>query len=72
MTAIETVWERLKMSARDYATQGVRPSSRHAEAMVSQFIRQADVDPIPPPEIVELYAREMLQMIDDFMDKSRR
>jgi hypothetical protein len=64
MTSIESVWERIKAQANDFADKGAKPSERHAYALITQILREEHVMPWPPEGTIEFYAREMLAMID--------
>jgi hypothetical protein len=69
MTSIESVWDRMKTQASDFAQKGAKPSERHAYALVTQMLREEHVIPWPPEGTIEFYAREMLVMIDNARGK---
>ena len=62
MTSVEIVWGHLKEAARDYASRDSQPSFEQAYALVKRLIREARVSPEPPPYVVEMYARELMEM----------
>lgn len=64
MSAIDAVWARMKTTAREYAEQGVRPSTIQAQGIVSQLMRENKVSPWPPAGVIEYFASEMISMID--------
>lgn len=64
MSAIDAVWAHMKLTAREYAGQGVRPSPIQAQGIVSQLMRENKVSPWPPPGVIEYFASEMIAMID--------
>lgn len=63
MTAIDTVWARMKTSAQDYAAEG-RLSDVRLQALVIQFMYEAKVNPWPPSGVIEFFASEMRSMIE--------
>jgi hypothetical protein len=66
---IPVVWEQLKAEARRYASDGKQlPSSDEARVLVSGLFREAHVSPTPPQEVVDMYAREFIAMIDAASD----
>lgn len=64
MNPVDAVWARMKSSAARFAEQGVSVSRSHAQMLVKQFIREAGVDPWPPPGVIEFFVNELLQMVD--------
>lgn len=64
MTSIEQVWEQLKGIAREYAERGSTPSLREAESVVGRLVRDLRVSPYPPPDVMEMYAHELIAMVD--------
>ena len=64
MSAIDAVWAHMKITARQYAAQGARPSPSQAQGIVSQLMRENRVSPWPPPGVIEYFASEMISMIE--------
>jgi hypothetical protein len=65
---IAIVWEQMKARARQCAAEGGLPTSDDAKVLVSQLFREARVNPTPPQEVVDMYAREFIAMIDSARD----
>jgi hypothetical protein len=63
MTAIDTVWARMKDSAQEYAAEEERLSDVRLQALIIQFMYEAKVDPWPPSGVIEFFASEMRSMI---------
>lgn len=65
MTAIDTVWARMKVSAQEYAAEKERLSDARLQALVIQFMYEAKVNPWPPSGVIEFFASELRSMIQD-------
>ena len=63
MTAVENVWEQLKDTAHEYAVRGHLPTPYEAEMVVTELARRAHLSPFPPRDVIEMYARELIEMI---------
>jgi hypothetical protein len=63
MTAIESVWDRMKSAATEFAARRALPSKSRVRALVLQFIREANAD-TPPPDAIDFLVNEMLSMVD--------
>jgi hypothetical protein len=66
-TQIEIVWEQLKARAQDCAEAGLRPTIEAAHTMVSKLIQEANLSPVPPQEVLDMYVGEFLGMVDAAM-----
>lgn len=62
MTSVDDVWAQIKEKAWQYARDGVSPSDRETRHLVAQLLHAARVDPKPPNEVIEFYARELREM----------
>lgn len=62
-TPADRVWERMRQTARMLAFKRSLPSLRHAEAIVSQIVREESIE-LPPPHTIATLARELLREIE--------
>jgi hypothetical protein len=63
-TPANRVWERIQETARMLAEQKSLPSLRHAEAIVSQIVREESIE-LPPAYTMATLARALLREIEE-------
>jgi hypothetical protein len=70
VTPIEAVWNQIKASAAEHSARGEHLSREQAKVTVSQMLREARVAPWPPPDIIDFYASELVEMVDNGLQKN--
>lgn len=70
-SSIEVFWSRLKQTAQKYAGEDVRLNEKQARSVIAGLLRDVHVDPRPPEDVLEFYARELVAFIDAEMAASR-
>jgi hypothetical protein len=61
---IPVVWAEIQARAREYARDGKRPDKEEAQELVANIMREENIIPQPPQDVVETYAGVFLAMID--------
>jgi hypothetical protein len=66
-TLIPIVWAEMQARAHEYARDGKRPDREGAQELIASIIREENIIPRPPQEVVDMYAGAFLAMIDDIV-----
>ena len=66
MSAVDQAWQRMKEVARTIAAGGRRISLFQAEAIVTRLLQECGASPMPRPDTIEFFARELLAMVENY------
>lgn len=69
MSSLDDVWGQMKDKALAFARDGIVPVEEEAQRIVGGLLFSAHLDPRPTREVIEFYARELIALTRDEIDR---